>query len=55
MDYIKSSNENEKATYTTSGAEYWYDNYFLIYGSQSLKNQEDKSRRKVFFVNKVLF
>lgn len=55
MDYIKSSNENEKAIYTTSGAEYWYDNYFLIYGSQSLKNQEDKSRRKVFFVNKVLF
>lgn len=55
MDYIKSSNENEKVIYTTSGAEYWYDNYFLIYGSQTLKNQEDKSRRKVFFVNKVLF
>lgn len=55
MDYIKSENENEKTMFTTSGAEYWYDNFFLIYGSQSIKNQEDKSRRKVFFVNKVMF
>jgi len=55
LDYIKSGNENEKVTYSASGAEYWYANYFLIYGSQSLKNQEDKSRRSVFFVNKVEF
>ncbi len=55
MDYIKTGNENEKTTFTTSGAEYWYDNFFLIYGSQSVKNQEDKSKRKVFFVNKVSF
>lgn len=55
FDYIKSGNVDEKVMYATSGAEYWYGNYFLIYGSQSLKNQEDKSRRKVFYVNKVLF
>ena len=55
LDFINTGNDNEKTIYTTSGAEYWYDNYFLIYGTQSLKNLEDKSRRKVFYVNKIEF
>lgn len=55
FDYLKPENANEKSSFTSSGAQYWYDNYFLIYGSQSIRNKEDKSHRKVFYVNKVMF
>jgi hypothetical protein len=53
LDHISLNEDNEKVTSTTSGAEYWYDNFFLIYGVQTFKNKDDKKRRTVFFVNKV--
>ena len=36
---------------------YWYNDYYLVYGYQKLKNRslEDKSNRTVFFINKIAF
>lgn len=37
--------------------EHWYDEYFLIYGYQRLKNRamEDQSTRTAFYVNKIAY
>jgi len=43
---------------TSDILEYWYDNYFLAYGFQKIKNQgeaEVKNKRNVFYLNKVPF
>ena len=43
---------------TRDKLEYWYDNYFLAYGFQKIKNQgeaEVKNKRNVFYLNKVPF
>jgi len=54
-DLINSGNENEKTSWTISNADYWYGNNFLVYGTQVVKNNADKSKRSVFYVNKVRF
>jgi hypothetical protein len=54
-ELIATGKETEKTNWTTSNAEYWFGNNFLVYGSQRVKDTEDKSRRKVFFVNKLSF
>jgi hypothetical protein len=54
-DLINSGNENEKTSWTISNADYWYGNNFLVYGTQVVKNNADKSKRSVFYVNKVAF
>ncbi len=40
-----------------SSMEYWYDNYFLAYGFQTIKNnsKSDTDKRVVFYLNKVSF
>jgi len=39
-----------------SGMEYWYGNYFISYGYQRIRNKQmDKSRRTVFYFNKIAF
>jgi hypothetical protein len=40
-----------------SSMEYWYDNYFLAYGFQTIKNNSRSSseKRVVFYLNKVSF
>lgn len=40
-----------------SNMEYWYDNYFLAYGFQNIKNNSlvGNDKRIVFYVNKVFF
>ncbi|MBN2174222.1 MAG: hypothetical protein JW731_08830 [Bacteroidales bacterium] len=42
---------------TKSNMEYWYDNYFIAYGFQTIKNNSlvDGSKRTVFYINKVAF
>lgn len=56
---IETEREGDKVKWTGfTVSEYWYDNYFICYGSQRIKNTEDKSvdrRRTVFFVSKVRF
>jgi hypothetical protein len=47
---------NEKVRRSYAGnIEFWYDNYFINYGFQKIKNTEDKSKRRVFYVNKIQF
>jgi hypothetical protein len=55
---IEAVNESDKVRWTSmTQTSYWYDNYFISYGSQSIKNTEEKGkkRRTVFFVSKMRF
>lgn len=52
-DLIGTGKETEKASWTISDADYWFGKYFLVYGTQKVKDNVDKSKRSVFFVNKV--
>ena len=53
---IETGGEDEKTKRSVSSIEYWYDNHFLIYGMQRIKNRdknEKPRKRDVFFINKV--
>lgn len=41
----------------SSNIEWWYDNYYLCYGIQIIKNNAlaNKSKRTVFYLNKIIF
>lgn len=56
---IKTGYEGDKTKQSFSRVKHWYDNYFIIYGYQKIKNKGDdkdaRGKRKVFFVNKVKF
>ena len=54
---IETGSEEEKLKYSQSTIEFWYDNYFLSYGYQVIKNKnsKDKKKRKVFYLAKVGF
>jgi len=55
---IESTYVNDKVmTDTKSNMAYWYDNYFIAYGFQIIKNNSliNKSKRTVFYINKVAF
>ncbi len=54
-DLINTGIENEKTSWTISNADYWYGKYFLVYGTQVVKNDDDKNKRRVFYINKVAF
>lgn len=38
---------------TSSNIEYWYDNYFICYGTTRVKDKGSKKKKGVFFINKV--
>ena len=55
---IQTSYNNDKViSDNNSDMEYWYDNYFISYGYQRIKNTsiESKSKRTVFYFNKISF
>lgn len=52
-DIIDTGNDKDKTKRTFSNVNYWYENYFLAYGSQVIKTGKEK--RKVYFVNKIGF
>ncbi len=55
---INTENDNDKVKQTYSNISFWYDNYFLSYGVQTIKNRVDddvKRKRTVLFLNKVSF
>ena len=54
-DLIETGNATDQTRRSISDADYWYENYFLIYGTQKIKDQEDNSKRKVYFVNKISY
>lgn len=55
---LESSYADDKIiTDTKSSMEYWYDNYFIAYGFQTIRNNSlpNKSKRVVFYINKVAY
>lgn len=56
-DEIETKYDTDKTKYTISNINFWYDNYFISYGTQVIKNKEEKGKkkRKVYFVSKVEF
>ena len=57
---IETGKEDDNIKYSFSNLSYWYDDYFIAYGSQKIKNVEDrgengKKKRLVYFINKVQF
>jgi len=50
------SGDKVKEDYS-SGIEYWYDNYFIAYGYQKIKNTSStgKNKRRVFYFNKIAY
>jgi hypothetical protein len=54
---IETNFDNDKVlTNYNSDMDYWYGNYFISYGYQKIKNtQQDKSKRTVFYFNKIAF
>ena len=57
-EVIETQFEGDKTKSSFSNISFWYDNYFLAYGSQKIKNKTDGNvarKRKVYFVNKISF
>jgi hypothetical protein len=56
---IQTTFTGDKTKASFSNLAYWYDNYFIAYGQQKIKNKEDandtKKKRKVFFISKIKF
>jgi hypothetical protein len=55
-EMIETGDEEDKTLRTISNIDFWYDTFFLNYGSQKIKNKSDddqKGKRFVFFVSKV--
>jgi len=54
---IESTYDNDKLISDyNSDMEYWYGNYFISYGYQKIRNdQQDKYKRTVFYFNKIAF
>jgi len=55
---VEMSYANDKAMSNLSAnIDYWYGNYYLIYGVQTIKNNSlaNRSKRTVFYMNKVSF
>ena len=56
---IKTAYEGDKTKRSSSRLKHWYEEYFIVYGYQKIKNKGDnkdkRGKRKVFFVNKVKF
>lgn len=55
ISVLKSSNENEKIKSASSSIEYWYGKYFVVWGSQKLKDKTEKTKRYVFYFSKVSY
>ncbi|MBI1308132.1 MAG: hypothetical protein GC181_16135 [Bacteroidetes bacterium] len=48
----------DKTLYSSTFIRHWYDNHYLVYGTQLIKNKEDKSvkkKRSVFFMTKLAY
>ncbi|MEN8119293.1 MAG: hypothetical protein ABFS35_03060 [Bacteroidota bacterium] len=57
-DLIETEHTGDKTKRSFSNLDYWYNNYFIAYGQQKIKNKEDKNvkkKRKVYFISKVQF
>ncbi len=53
--FLSTSNPNEEIRYSFADIIYWYDNYYLTNGFQKIKNTNDGSKRRVFFVSRLKY
>ncbi|MFT5821200.1 MAG: hypothetical protein ACI8ZM_002449 [Crocinitomix sp.] len=56
-ELIETNVEGDQTKRSFSNITYWYDKYFLAYGSQTIKNKQEgsKRKRKVYFLSKIRF
>jgi hypothetical protein len=57
-DEITTQIEGDQTKYSFSNIEFWYENYFVAYGTQRIKNKENddvKKKRTVFFINTIKY
>ena len=57
-EIVETKTIGDKQKSTSSEMEYWYDNYFIMYGTQKIKNKANhkvKRKRRVFYVNKLKY
>jgi hypothetical protein len=57
---IETGNEEDKIKSSFSNLTFWYDNYFLAHGTQTIKNKDEKeergkAKRRVYFINKISY
>jgi hypothetical protein len=56
---IQTNFEGDKVKRSFSKINHWYENYFIAYGEQKIKNNEDKKntkrKRNVYFINKIKY
>lgn len=55
---IETGYSGDKTKYSYSHIDYWFDKYFLAYGSQKIKNKSNKNvkrKRKVYFISKIMY
>lgn len=56
-DEIQTGYEGDESKKSFTNISYWYDNYFLAFGTQKIKNKDKdddvKRKRKVYFVSKI--
>ncbi len=48
--------EGDKLRYTIGSIEFWYDNYFILWGYQKIKNPDKEDKvRKIYFASKIAY
>jgi|AntAceMinimDraft_17_1070374.scaffolds.fasta_scaffold37210_1 hypothetical protein len=53
---IETLNKNDEVKRNfSSDIDFWYDNYFITYGYQKIKDKSKGNRRTVFYFNKIAF
>ncbi|MFH0893910.1 MAG: hypothetical protein V2A54_05695 [Bacteroidota bacterium] len=53
---IETMSEDDKVKSNwSSDMDFWYDNYFITYGYQRIKDKKQKQKRTVFYFNKIGF
>ena len=49
------TDENEKLINSSSLTKSWYENTFISFGAQKIKDKEEREKRKIFFIEKIQF
>lgn len=52
-EIIDTKLEGDKIRKSFSDVTFWYKNYFIAYGAQTVTNNSEERRRSIFFVNKI--
>ena len=58
VDLSTKHNNDQVKNSDLGQAEYWYNNYFLAWGYQKIKNNQgesDTNKRSVFYINKLSY